>query len=216
MNKYYLSEINIYPIKSLGGISMQSAEVEERGLKHDRRLMLVDESNLFITQRAFPQMALLNVEIKNNLFTVTHKQNKLSPITIPELTYGDEEVAVQIWKDNVPALKHNDDVNEWFTEAIGIKCRLVYMPDSTKRKTDPDFAKEKIVSFADGYPFLIIGEESLNDLNKHLDVPLAMNRFRPNLVFKGGNPFAEENFADPDNPRHRADPLYNYTFHIPL
>jgi uncharacterized protein YcbX len=192
INKYYLSEINIYPIKSLGGISLQSADVEERGLKHDRRLMLIDKSNRFITQRSFPQMALIKVERKNNLLTVAHNQNKLSPLSIGALPYDEEEVDVQIWRDNVAALKYNDDINEWFTEAIGITCNLVYMPDTTKRMTNPEFAKNKFVSFADGYPFLIIGQESLNELNSRLTVPLPMNRFRPNLVFNGGNSFDED------------------------
>ncbi|UCH64686.1 MAG: MOSC domain-containing protein [Ignavibacterium sp.] len=192
MNKYFLSEINIYPIKSLGGISLQSAEVEDRGLKHDRRWMLVDESNRFITQRSFAQMALLRVDRKNGLLLITHKQNKLSPLTIQPFQYDEEEVHVQIWRDNVVAFKYQNDVNEWFTKAIGIKCSLVYMPETTKRKTNPDFAKDKIVSFADGYPFLLIGEESLVELNNHLGVPLTMNRFRPNLVFKGGGSFDED------------------------
>ena len=189
-----MSEINIYPIKSLGGISLQSAEAEERGLRHDRRLMIVDDTNRFITQRSYPQMALLKVERKSNLLTVTHKHNKLSPLTIPALPYDEEEVVVQIWRDNVRALKFENEVNKWFTEAISIKCSLVYMPDTTKRKTNPDFAKDKIVSFADGYPFLIIGEESLNELNNHLTDTLPMNRFRPNFVISGGNPFDEDNW----------------------
>ncbi len=196
MNKYYLSEINIYPIKSLGGISLQSSEAEERGLNHDRRLMLVDESNRFMTQRSYPQMALLKVEIKNNQFTVAHKQSKLPPLTIQALPFDGEGVNVQIWKDNVLALKYDNGVNEWFTRAIGINCSLVYMPDTTKRRANPDFDKDKIVSFADGYPFLLIGEESLTELNNHLEVQLPMNRFRSNLVFKGGNPFDEDNWKN--------------------
>ena len=196
MTNCFLSEINIYPIKSLGGISLQSAEVEERGLRYDRRWMLVDERNCFITQRSYPQMALIKVNRKHNLFTATHKQSELPPLVIPDFPYDEEEIDVQIWKDNVTALKYNDDVNEWFTKAIGINCCLVYMPDSTKRKTNPDFAKNKIVSFADGYPFLIIGEASLNELNNRLTVPLPMNRFRPNLVFNGGNSFDEDNWKN--------------------
>jgi len=194
MNKYFLSEIKIYPFKSLGGMSLQSAEVEERGLRYDRRWMLVDETNRFITQRSYPQMALIKVEIKDSLLTVAHKQNRLTPLTIKPFPYDGEGIDVQIWKDNVTALKYNDDVNDWFTIAIGIKCALVYMPDTTKRKTNPDYAKDRIVSFADGYPFLIIGEESLEELNNRLVVPLPMNRFRPNLVFKGGNSFDEDNW----------------------
>ena len=194
MNKYSLSQINIYPVKSLGGISLQSAKVEERGLQYDRRWMLVDEQNNFITQRLHPNMALLRVEITNELLTIKHKKNKLSPLTIHPMPYDDEEVNVQIWKDNVTALKYNSDVNNWFTEAIEIKCSLVYMPDSTRRKVNPEYASNKIVGFADGYPFLIIGEESLNDLNKRLEEPIPMNRFRTNYVFSGGKAFDEDNW----------------------
>jgi len=77
MINYNLTQINIYPIKSLGGISLQSSLVEERGLQYDRRWMLVDEQNKFITQRLHPKMALLTVEINNDLLTIKHKQNKL-------------------------------------------------------------------------------------------------------------------------------------------
>ena len=194
MNKYSLSQLNIYPIKSLGGISLQSAIVEERGLQYDRRWMLVDQQNNFITQRLHPKMALLKVEINNDLLTIKHKQNKLSPLTIRPLPYDDEEIKVQIWDDNVTALKYNSDTNNWFTEAIGVKCSLVYMPDSTKRKVDPNYTTNKFVGFADGYPFLIIGEESLNDLNKRLEEPVPMNRFRTNFVFNGGKSFDEDNW----------------------
>ncbi|MCH7722126.1 MAG: MOSC domain-containing protein [Bacteroidetes bacterium] len=193
-NKYFLSGINIYPIKSLGGISLQSATVEERGLQYDRRWMLVDEQNKFITQRLYSKMALLKVEIINDLLTIKHKQNNLSPLTVQSFPYSTDEINVQIWKDNVTALKYNHDVNDWFAEAIGLKCSLVHMPHYTKRKVNPEFAKNKIVSFTDGYPFLIIGEESLNDLNKRLEKSLPMNRFRPNLVFSGGKPFDEDNW----------------------
>ncbi len=194
MSNYNLTQINIYPIKSLGGISLQSATVEERGLQYDRRWMLVDEQNKFITQRLHPKMALLTVEINNDLLTIKDKQNKLSPLTILPLPYDEEEINVQIWKDDVTAIKYSHDVNDWFTEAIGFKCCLVYMPDSTKRKVDPKYANNKMVGFADGYPFLIIGEESLNDLNKRLQEPLPMNRFRTNFVFGGGKSFDEDNW----------------------
>jgi len=192
MSNYNLTQINIYPIKSLGGISLQSSTVEERGLQYDRRWMLVDEQNKFITQRLHPKMALLKVEINNDLLTIKHKQNKLSPLTILPLPYDDEAINVQIWKDNVTALKYSNDANDWFTEAISFKCSLVYMPNSTNRKVDPKYANNKSVGFADGYPFLIIGEESLNDLNKRLAEPLPMSRFRTNFVFNGGIPFDED------------------------
>lgn len=139
-------------------------------------------------------MALLKVEINDDLLTIKHKQNKLSPLTINPLPYDDKLTNVQIWNDNVAALKYSSDANDWFTEAIGLKCQLVYMPDSTKRIVDPKYANNKMVGFADGYPFLIIGEESLNDLNNRMGETLPINRFRANFVFSGGKPFDEDNW----------------------
>ncbi len=139
-------------------------------------------------------MALLKVEINNSLLTIKHKQNKLSPLTIQFLPSDKETINVQIWNDNVTALKYSSDANDWFTEAIGFKCCLVYMPDSTKRKVDPKYANNKMVGFADGYPFLVIGEESLNDLNNRMEETLPINRFRTNFVFSGGKPFDEDNW----------------------
>ena len=155
--------------------------------------MLVDEHNKFITQQFHPEMALLKVEINNDLLTIKHKQNKISSLTIRPLPY-DDAINVQIWQDNVTALKYNSDANDWFTEAIGFKCFLVYMPDSTKRKVDPKYANNKMVGFADSHPFLIIGEESLNDLNKRLEKQLPISRFRTNFVFSSGKPFDEDNW----------------------
>lgn len=194
MSIYTLSQIFIYPVKSLGGISLPSSEIEERGLKFDRRWMLVDESNRFITQRSHPQLALISVEVRSNLLVFFHKQNKFPSFSVPTTPYDTDEIMVQIWNDSVPALKYNKEVNDWFTDAIESKSSLVFMPDSTKREVNPEYAINKIVSFADGYPFLMIGEESLKELNKNFDNPLPTNRFRPNFVFSGGNSYDEDDW----------------------
>ena len=194
MSKHNISGIYIYPVKSLGGISLQSSMVEERGLKYDRRWMLVNENNKFLTQRIHPQMALLYVEMENDrLIIKKKKQNKIMPLNIPLIPNLKKEVKVRVWKDNVHALVYDDNVNNWFSKAIGFNCKLVYMPDSTKRKVDEQYAVNKIVGFADGYPLMMTGEESLNDLNSKLKHPLPMNRFRPSIVFSGGDPFDEDN-----------------------
>jgi uncharacterized protein YcbX len=88
-------------------------------------------------------------------------------------------------------------VNTWFSKQLGIKCRLVHMPDATKRKVDPNYAKKgEVTSLSDGYPFLIIGQESLNLLNSKLDVQIPINRFRPNFVFDGGTSHDEDNWRE--------------------
>ena len=189
-----LSEINIYPIKSLGGISLHSSEVEERGLKYDRRWVLVDESNTFFTQRDFPEMALLNVSIESSGLKLQHKTKNIEPLSIPFSFKHSKKDKVVIWEDTVIGEFYNNQIDDWFSEILGIKCHLVKMPETTRRVVDKKYAKNKIVSFADGYPFLIIGQASLDDLNSRMEVPLPMNRFRTNFVFTGGKPFEEDNW----------------------
>ena len=194
MNIHTLTRIFIYPVKSLGGISLQSSEVEERGLKYDRRWLLVDESNKFITQRNYPQLALIRPEINNNLLTFSHFQNKLPAISVPLIPYDASYIKIQIWNDVVTALEYTGEINMWISKVTGIKTKLVYMPDDTKRVVDPAYAANKIVSFADGYPFLIAGNESLTELNRRMEKPLPINRFRANLTFSGGKPYDEDNW----------------------
>jgi hypothetical protein len=189
-----LSEINIYPIKSLGGISLQSSEVEERGLKYDRRWVLVDESNTFFTQRDFPEMALINVGLEKDGLKLNHKTKTIEPLLVPFNFEYSKSNNIVIWDDTVTGEFYNKPIDDWFSEIIGIKCHLVKMPDSTRRVVDESYAKNKIVSFADGYPFLIIGQSSLDDLNSRMEAPLPMNRFRTNFVFRGGKPFEEDNW----------------------
>ena len=196
MSIYALTHILIYPIKSLGGISLNSAEIEERGLKYDRRWMLVNESNTFITQRNYPQLSLLVPAIENESLTISHKQNKLPSISVPLVPYNREDVNVQIWDDNVHALKYTGEINEWLSMVTGIKTKLVFMPDETKRVVDPDYTKNKIVSFADAYPFMMLGEKSLSELNSRLVKALPINRFRPNFVFSGGESFDEDSWKN--------------------
>lgn len=191
---YTLTEINIYPIKSLGGISLQSSEVEERGLKYDRRWVLVDESNTFFTQRDFPEMALIKVDIVEDGLKLKHKTKTFQPLFVPFDFEHSKNDKVVIWEDTVVGEFYSREIDEWFSDIIGIKCHLVKMPESTKRNVDEAYAENKIVSFADAYPFMIIGQSSLDDLNSRMEVPLPMNRFRTNFVFTEGKPFEEDNW----------------------
>lgn len=193
MKDLQLQEIYIYPIKSLGGISVPEAEVQQTGFKYDRRWMLTDSEGNFLSQRTFPQMALLQVNIDVYGLLVTHKNNLLSPLTIPFNTPFEKKATVNIWDDVCTASEVSDIANEWFSHALHMPVRLVYMPSDTQRLVDENYANNKeIVSFADAYPFMIIGQSSLDDLNQRLDQPVPMNRFRPNLVFTGGAPYCED------------------------
>lgn len=199
MNKFTLSHIYIYPIKSLGGISLQSAKVEERGLQHDRRWLLVDKNGMFLTQREYPQMALLQVNIQNDKLIVKHKVKPISDLQLPisDPQPPTTNIVVNIWNDVVIAKHLNKEIDEWFSDALDLDCQLVFMDNDSDRFTDTKYTSEpKQVSFADAYPFLIIGQESLNELNRRLKEPLTINRFRPNFVFSGGEPFSEDTWKD--------------------
>lgn len=188
-----LSEINVYPIKSLKGISLTEAKVENRGLEYDRRWMLVDENNDFLTQREFSKMATIKVEILKNALQISSDGAKLLAPFEPETS---ENLKVRVWQSQCLARVYEDKINAWFSDILQTNCRLVSMPEETRRKVNYFYAVHKTdtVSFADAYPFLLIGENSLNDLNARLEKPVPMNRFRPNLVVKNSEAFAEDNW----------------------
>ena len=188
----YLSEINIYPIKSLAGISLKESKIERRGLEFDRRWMLIDENNKFLTQREFPKMATLRTEILPDGLQIS---NNGSSLTVPFELRGSETMqSVKIWSSRCKAKIYENAVNEWFSDILQTNCKLALMPEDTKRKVNYFYAvkKDDHVSFADGYPFLLIGDSSLSDLNSRLEEPLPMNRFRPNFVVSDSEGFAED------------------------
>ncbi|MDB5116311.1 MAG: hypothetical protein JWQ79_1803, partial [Mucilaginibacter sp.] len=158
----------------------------------DRRWMLIDDNNRFLSQREIAKMALLKVGINQNELSVSYLPGN-TLINIPLKPLKQDFVTVEIWDDTCTGQLVSDAVDEWFTTILGINCRLVYMPDETNRFTDPMYATEdSITSFSDGYPFLIIGQSSMDELNSRLNDPLSINRFRPNIVFTGGDPFHED------------------------
>jgi uncharacterized protein len=191
-----LSQIFIYPIKSLGGIALKTALVQERGLQYDRRWMLVDEQGQFLTQRTFAAMALLQVQLVAGGLEVTHRVVAgLPPLFIPFEPTGSHRLQVTVWEDNCAAIEVSREANGWFTQALGMPCRLVFMPDDSRRQVDLQYARPgDITSFSDGFPLLMVGEASLADLNGRLSESVPVNRFRPNLVFSGGAPFEEDSW----------------------
>lgn len=190
-----VSALYIYPVKSLGGFSVTEAVVTERGFAYDRRWMLVDKEGKFMTQREFHSMALLQTAITPEGLYIYHKQNPGKNITIPFLSSPSATKTISVWDDECEAWVYDDVINNWFSEILKTGCELVYMPDETNRLVDKDYAKNnEITSFSDGYPFLIIGQSSLDELNSKLSAPLPMDRFRPNIVFTSGEPHAEDNW----------------------
>jgi len=189
----HLSEIWIYPVKSLGGIRLTKAQVEERGLQYDRRWMIVDENARFITQREINKMAILDVALTEKGLLLSHRFESESNVLVPYKPVSATPLQVTVWDDSLEALTVSNDADDWLSNQLGKKVSIVMMPKSTERKADPRYAVNgENVSFADGFPFLLISEASLEDLNSKLSEVILMKRFRPNFVVSGAEPFGED------------------------
>ena len=192
----HISTIHVYPVKSLKGIGLTAATVEKRGIRHDRRWMLTDRRNVFFTQREFPKMALISVEVGEDCLRFS--ASGADDLRVPAMPGTGNLGEMTIWQSVCPGEIYENSVNEWFSTVLETDCQLVYMPDTTERHVSELFdTGNDIVSFADGYPLLLLGEASLDDLNAKLAdkgerVPLSMNRFRPNVVVSGSEAFAED------------------------
>lgn len=195
---FSVTQLYVYPVKSLAGIPLQSAQIGERGFQYDRRWMLIDEDNQFITQRKIGALALLDTGINDQYLSIKHrKQSQLGSLNVPLETDAYARLNVQIWDDTCEALAVSQAADEWLSTALQFPVRLVYIPDDAPRQVEPDRVQIPMnVGFADAYPYLLIGESSLEDLNQRLVEPVPMNRFRPNIVFSGAAPYQEETWSD--------------------
>jgi uncharacterized protein len=200
MHKLTLNDIFIYPIKSLGGIRLDRAQVHGKGLHYDRRWMLIDGNGVAITQRLNPEMALYKVRISGDNISIEYRKegkvisstgfNMLSPP-------GNNSITARVWGDEVRVSEVDRQLSEWFSRHLKTTCKLVVFPERNPRPVDPRYNQNnEHVSLADAYPFLIIGQGSLDDLNKRLTEAVPMNRFRPNFVFSGGDAFIEDKWRD--------------------
>ena len=194
-----LTALYLYPVKSCRGFAVESAHVDARGLVGDRRFLVVDAAGRFLTQRNHPRMALIETALAKDTLVLScpgHGSVSASLSGIRPSVSG-----LSVWKDTVSADDCGADAAGWLTSYLGLPCRLVhtgptYSRPIPLRKIPPSLAGDASstheVSFADAFPFLVISEESLADLNCRLDAPLPMNRFRPNLVVAGATPYAED------------------------
>jgi uncharacterized protein YcbX len=191
----HLSEIWIYPVKSLGGIRLKTSEVEVRGLKYDRRWMVVDENGVFQTQRTNPKMALIDVAITDQGLLLSSRLEPADQALVPFQGILTRAMEVKVWDDWVWAHTTSADADAWLTVQLEKNVHIVAMSGSASRKmnaTDSKHGDE--VSFADDFPYLLISEASLADLNSRLPQPVSMRRFRPNFVISGVAAFTEDSW----------------------
>jgi len=189
-----LSNLTYYPIKACRGFDILDSHVERMGLANDRRMMVVTPDGRFLTQREHPRLALVKPQLSNDSVT-------LSAPNFESIHFGIQKsgasIPVSIWSSkDVQAIDQGDEAAHWFSDWLGASVRLVHFTDGYKRRLNPDYAvsADDQTGFADGYPILIIAEESLQDLNSRIGSSLPMNRFRPNIVVKNCAPFAEDSW----------------------
>jgi uncharacterized protein YcbX len=194
LNQITVDRIIVYPIKSLAGVSVESAEVEPRGLRFDRRWMLVDSNGRFISQREFPALALTHVTIEPDGILV--QAPGMPDLLVPYHLHSSDQVAVSVWNDNTSAYVVDTVSNSWFTDYLDTGVRLVVMSEEIRRPDKSHYLPNDSLSFADGYPLMLVGQNSLNDLNSRLETPVKMNRFRPNIVTIGNNAYSEDRWTE--------------------
>jgi len=188
-----VTEINIYPIKSTRRIALAESEVLPRGLPWDRRWMLVDMDGKFITGRQQPSLAVVDTQLTDAALQVSVAGRPV--LSLPLQAPESPTLPVTIWRDRCAAVAAGAEADAWFSDYLGSPCRLVRLTDNLVRGVDPEYGKPgDEVSFADGFPLLLISEASLADLNRRLDSPVQMRRFRPNLVVDGEQPCAEDDW----------------------
>lgn len=191
MSKKYLSSLYVYPVKSFKGMSLDEVEVGPKGPSMDRRWMVVDSSNRFLSQRKLPKMAMVHTYLDGRYLFLSAPS--MMPLMLPSKPVG-KECEVVVWKDTCKAHDMGDEAARWISEFLGVDCRLVFLPDESRRTVNPNYAPspDNQVAFSDGFPFLLISEASLQDLNQRVGENLRMNRFRPNLVISNCEPYEED------------------------
>ena len=192
MNTYVVKELYIYPIKSLAGIPIQSAKAEEMGFENDRRWMLIDDKNQFITQRKHPNLSQFYPKINKDKIEISY-HNKKHEFFINESL--NEPIFSKVWDDESKVVEVNKTTSKWFSDTLGFTCMLVKIFNKGARKHKSNSLNKTLnVSLADGYPFLLIGSESLNFLNEKLEEKITVKRFRPNIVINSQLAHEEDSF----------------------
>jgi uncharacterized protein YcbX len=190
-----VTDIYIYPIKSCRGIRLPAAELDTWGLQYDRNWMVVTPAGKFLTQRDVPRLALIETAIESDHLCIQAPDQPILRLPLVSLVGSVEGalLSVEVWRDHCQAIDQGDEAAAWFSQFLAMDCRLVRIGEAYSRPVKSS-AEPAQVSFADAYPLLLISDASLADLNQRLPQPLPMNRFRPNLVVTGCEPYAEDHW----------------------
>ncbi|GAC1604045.1 MAG: MOSC N-terminal beta barrel domain-containing protein [Ramlibacter sp.] len=196
-----IARLFIYPVKSCAGVELQEAVLTETGLDLDRAWMVVDEAGQFVTQRELPRMALIRPQIK--LYEVVLRAPGMLALHL-QIDVVEQSARVRIWDDEVSAYDMGATAAQWFSDFLGRKLRLVRFDPEQRRLSDSSWTGElqALNQFSDGFPLLVVGQASLDLFNAKLAAsgrsPVAMERFRPNIVLSGIEAHDEDRVASFD------------------
>lgn len=180
----------------MAGVALTEAFVTPKGLAHDRRWMLVDDSGEFMTQRTVKEMVFFRIEQAESAWRVVHIPSQ-SACLVPFVPETTESFTARVWEDEVQVIRVSKALDAWFSERLGVACSLVYQPEAGVRRIDPDFqvtGKEE-TSLSDGYPILGISEASLVNISERIGEEMNVHRFRPNIVFSGIEAYEEDSMG---------------------
>ena len=189
-------ELNVYPLKSARGIAKERVCLAATGFEWDRHWMVVREDGAFLTQRTHPSLARVATALTAEGLILTAEGLTLTALTLQLAPRGAAR-PVRIWKDACAGLDQGDEAAHWISVIVGEPVRIVRTPAAPDRRANPEYAgpAPSPLAFPDGYPVLVCNRASLDDLNRRLPEALPMERFRPNLVLDGLEPFAEDRIA---------------------
>lgn len=188
-----VTSLHIYPVKSGRGINLDQADLCPRGLENDRRWIITDENNRFLTQRECGALARITAMPTDIGVALSADGSDAIEVAFPSPKMRE---TVVVWKDTVLALRAGAAADLWVSTIAGRPARIFFMDDEAERNTPGKWGAKTPVSFADGFPLLITTTSSLSDLNNEIKKgggePVGMERFRPNIVIDGSDPWAED------------------------
>lgn len=190
-----IDSLYVHPLKSAAPIRLQEAELDERGIRWDRRWMIVDERGVFVTQREHPELALVRTALEHGALRLSRpgEADLRVPFEPPE---GSEPTRARVWGDTCDVIRIGGEASAWLGDLLQRRVSLVFMPDDTHRQVNTSYAPTgRRVGFADGFPLLLLCRETFADLERRASEPLVIERFRPNLVVSGAEPYAEDRWA---------------------
>lgn len=186
-----MAELYVYPVKSAGGIRLEAVDLDALGPVFDRRWMVVDGEGRFLTQRRLPRMALIQPVLGDGVLEL--RTTGVEDLSVPLEPGNGVRQGVEIWEDEVTAERVSPRADAWLSRVLGVPVHLVRLDESgTQRAADPAGAPGAGVGFADQYPLLLLSRGSVDGLNRRLERPVGVDRFRPNVVVDGVLPHEED------------------------